>query len=149
MIEISKLLDEWEKDSPINQDRLDHESIRIPQLHSKYMRILVAMRQVLRKKRSKLETLNADKKQWVQGRMTKDEIDARGWKHDPFDNYAKPLKSEMDAFIKVDPEVQKLRDDIKDLEILVEAVVDILSSITWRHQNIRNAIDWQRFQAGG
>lgn len=149
MITPQDILSDWDKDSKIDESQLDQESLKIARLHAKYMQILTGLKVQIRKKRSKLETLSADKKRWIQGRMTKDEIDRRGWEYDPLNGYAKPLKSELEEFVKVDPDVQKMRDEIEDLKICIELTIDIVNSINWRHTNIRNAIDWQRFTSGG
>ena len=36
---LETLNDMWEKDSPLNDEKLDHDSLAIPKLHAKYLRL--------------------------------------------------------------------------------------------------------------
>lgn len=148
-MKLTEILAEWNRDSVIDQTKLDVDSLRVPQLHSKYLQYLSATKSKIHRRKKDLDTIFHDKKQWLQGRMTKEEMDRRSWKYDPFENAAKPMKSEMDTYIKVDPEVQKIQHEIDELRILEEALIEIVNNINWRHTHIRNALDYMKFMNGG
>lgn len=140
---------EWNKDAPLDKTKLDDESLRIPYLQSKYLSYLNVARKMIRQKKFKLERLQHDKKEWYGGYLTKEDMDAKGWDYNPLKGRTKPLKSDMDAFVKVDPDILKLREELQELEDVKDFLIDVVESIKWRHQHIRNSIDWQRFMAGG
>lgn len=149
MIKIEDILEEWDRDSRIDDNKLDIESVNTARLHAKYLQILSGVKVAIQNRKLKLEKLKHDKKVWMQGRMTKDELDRRGWKYDPFDGASKPMKGEMEAYVKTDPDVQKHIDEIERLQICQDALLDIMNNVNWRHQSIRNAIDFRKFMAGG
>jgi hypothetical protein len=148
-MKLAEILAQWNKDSVIKSTALDTEALNIPQLHSKYLQYLSATKSRIHRKKKDLDTLFHDKKRWLQGRMSRDEMDERSWKYDPFDNAAKPMKSEMDSFVRADREVQTLQAEIDELKILEDALLEIMNNINWRHTHIRNAIDYMKFMAGG
>jgi hypothetical protein len=70
-----------------------------------------------------------------------------GWDPDPFDGL-KILKGDMDYYYDSDPEIQKSEEKIQYYKTLMETLTDILSNITWRHQTIKNMIEWKKFSSG-
>ena len=39
MVELKEILESWEKDCQIQEDKLDLESLNIPRLHHKYLKL--------------------------------------------------------------------------------------------------------------
>lgn len=139
----------WEKDSLIDELNLDVTSIDSAKLHSKYLSILSIAKLTLKKKQTEFEVLRKEKWEWFAGRMTRQQVEARGWKHDPFDGASKPkLKDNMEMFYKADPDLSKLNSQIEYQKVIIDALVDIMENVKWRHQNIRNIIAWRQFVAG-
>lgn len=149
MITLESLLKEWEKDSPIDNENLHAESLRSANLHSKYLQILSGLKAGLMKRQMKLDKLKLAKKRWLSGKMTQQEMDDRKWEYDPFKGGSKPMKSELDDWIGADDEIQLVKEEVETYKIMIEAALDIVNHVNWRHQSIRNAIDWAKFQAGG
>ena len=79
--------------------------------------------------------------------MSKEDIEYRNWEYDPFDGLT-VLKSDYDKFQGADKEIQDLNDKIEYLRITVDYLQDVVSQITWRHQTIKNIIEWRKFMAG-
>lgn len=146
---LKEIKKEWKQDSPLDKTKLDDEALNVPYLQSKYLNYLSAVRKLIRKKEFELETLYHKKKEWYGGYLTKQDMDDMGWDYDPLKGRSKPLKSDMDAFVKVDPDIQKLREEIEELKEARDYLIDVVEACKWRHQHIRNAIDWARFMAGG
>jgi hypothetical protein len=69
------------------------------------------------------------------------------WDPDPF-NGLKILKGELDYYYDSDPEIQKSEEKIQYYKTLIETLTDIISNITWRHQTIKNMIEWKKFSSG-
>lgn len=149
MIQLKDILTEWNKDSVINKSKLDEESLNTAVLHAKYLEILSGVRVAKSKQEKKLETYQQRYKDWVDGKLTKDQMDEYHLAYDPFGGYSKPLKGERTTWIQAQPEIQSIRLRLDELKQCEEALLEIINNLNWRHQSIRNAIDWMRFTSGG
>lgn len=138
----------WEADSVIDEINLDETSIKSAKLHAKYLQLLSIAKLRLKKKEMEFDAMKKDKWLYFEGKMTKDQMDERGWKYDPFDGGTKPMKSNMDYYYKSDSDLTRLQSQIDYQKTLIDTLIDIMDNIKWRHQNIRNIIDWKRFTAG-
>jgi hypothetical protein len=90
------------------------------------------------------------KEKWhnYNGSMDKSAIREKGWDPDPFDGL-RVLKGDMDRYYDADPEIQKSEEKIAYLKTVIDTLKEILDNLKWRHQTIKNIIDWRRLQAGG
>ena len=127
-----------------NPSNLDEESIKIPQVHNKYLCILMDEKIVLEALESKLKLLRRDKWLYYSGKMSEEELKQKGWK--PFD--LNILKQEVDRFIDSDIDVINLSNKVfvqKEKVNYIESVIKIISNKIW---NIRANIDWIKFTQG-
>lgn len=145
---IEEIHAEWKKDCVLDAAHLDEASRKTPELVAKYL-------EMHSRARSKLHVLSMSqkkllKKKWLyyNGKMSKEEMDAEGWPYDPFEKLAKPLKSDLEYYYNSDEDIQASELRILYQKELVDVLREILDNLKWRHQSIKNAIDWQRFQAG-
>jgi len=148
-MQIDKILDEWKTDSVLNEHKLDSESIRFACLHSKYLEWYSIAK--LKLKQKELEGAKLSKDLWLyyNGKMSKAEMDERGFEYDPFNGLAKPIKSDMHYFLDTDEKIQKNKMQVETLKVTVDALKEILDSIKWKHQTIRNILSHKQFMAGG
>jgi hypothetical protein len=133
-----------ELDVIIDTNHLDDESSRIPQLHNKYLCILMDEKIIYETLDSKLKILKRDKWLYYAGKMSKEELTKRAW--EPFD--LSILKQDLDRFIESDIDVITLGNKIfvqKEKVSYLESVVKIIANKIW---NIRSTIDWIRFTQG-
>jgi len=133
-----------ELDVVIDANHLDDESLRIPQLHNKYLCILLDEKVIFEKIESKLKILKRDKWLYYSGKMSKDDLEKRGW--EPFDLAI--LKQDLDRFIESDNEVITLSNRLfvqKEKVAYLESVVKIIANKIW---NIRSTIEWIKFTQG-
>ena len=79
--------------------------------------------------------------------MDDDRIRELGWNPDPFDGL-KIMKNDMNIFFNADKDLQELNAKIEYLKVTVDFLKECMQNITWRHQTIRNTIDWRKFMAG-
>lgn len=147
MLKLDDVLEMWKKDAQIDEMNLDSSSIDSAKLHSKYLELLSITKLQLKKKEMDFKVLLKDKWLWYNGKMSKDEIDARGWGYDPL-NGLKILKGEMDHFYDSDRHIQQAQAQIDYLKTLIDTLSEILENIKWRHQSIKNAIEWRKFTSG-
>lgn len=147
MLELQNILDEWSKDCEINDMKLDETSRETPKLHSKYLSLLSNYKLMLKRAEFKQKELLKDKWLYYNGKMSEDELKEKGWNPDPF-NGLKILKGEMDYYYESDADIQRSEEKIQYYKTTIDALQDIIDTIKWRHQNIKNIIEWKKFQSG-
>jgi hypothetical protein len=148
MINIEDILEMWKKDAEIDEMSLDEESRNSARLHGKYLEMLTVSKLQLRRREQEFKILLKDKWMWYNDKLSKEQIDELGWDYDPWKGHAKPLKTDMDKFYDADPEIQAAQSKIHYLEELINTLKEIMENIKWRHQNIKNMIEWRKFTSG-
>ena len=148
MLTLEQILEEWKKDCQIDNMELDTSSRETPKLHAKYVELLSMSKLQKHRKEMEFKKLLKDKFMWYNGKMDKQTMDEKGWEYDPFDGLTKPLKSDMDYFYEADPQIQALQSQIEYWKTMIDTLSEIVSNITWRHQNISNMIKWRQFTSG-
>lgn len=142
---IDQLYDEWDKDSVINDDHLDRESVRTPQLHAKYLRHLISHKMKLAALEVEYKTLRQKKFRYFRGEMPKHELEELSWNQW---QGIKPLKNEMDEFLQGDSDLNRISIKCEYIKNMIEAIEAILTQIKSRDWQIRNAIQWKQFISG-
>lgn len=148
MLTLEQVLEHWKKDCEIDDMELDKSSRETPKLHAKYVELLSMAKLQKQRKEMEFKKLLKDKFMWYNGKLDKKTMDDKGWEYDPFDGMAKPLKSDMDYFYEADPQIQALQSQIEYWKTMIDTLSEIVSNITWRHQNISNMIKWRQFTSG-
>jgi len=88
-----------------------------------------------------------DKWLWFNGKMDEETIKEKGWSDDPFDGL-KIMKNDMQIFFNADKDLQKLNAQTEYQQIQIDFLKRCMENITWRHQTIKNTIEWRKFMAG-
>ena len=133
-----------EKDIEFDETELDKESLRIPQLHGKYLNFLTDEKIMLEKCEQDLRMLVRNKWLYYTGKMSQEELKSFGW--DPFN--LSILKSDVDKFIYSDSDVMQNQAIVKLQQEKVNYLESIIKGINGRQWNIRAAIDWMKFTHG-
>ena len=144
---LSDIQEMWKKDCLIDDIELDASSLQVPILHAKYSEILSNQKLIQIRYENQLKDLQKDKWLWYTGKLSQEEIQEKNWDYDPF-NGLTILKSDYDKFFGADRDIQKAIEKMEYCKIVVEYLQDIVSQLTWRHQTIKNIIEWRRFMAG-
>ena len=147
MLELNSILTMWEEDCKIDGMKLDTVSSETPTLHAKYLRLLTEAKLQLKRVEFKQKTLLKEKWLYYNGKMSQEELKEKGWNPDPF-NGLKVMKGEMEHYYDSDPEIQKSEELIEYWKTTRDTLIDIVDSIKWRHQTIRNMISWRQFESG-
>lgn len=137
----------WNEDCIIHEMKLDEASRDAPLLHSKYLELLSHTKLKLKRAEAQQKVLLKDKWLYYNGKMSEEDLKTKGWNPDPF-NGLKVLKGEMDYYYDSDPEIQKSEERIEYYKTSIDVLKEILSNITWRHQTVKNMIEWKKFQSG-
>ena len=144
---LKEIQEMWKIDSVIDDIELDASSLQVPKLHAKYAELLSNKKlEVIRYER-RMKELDKDKWLWYGGKMSRSDIEDKEWDYDPF-NGLTVLKSDYPKFTGADKDIQDLNDRLQYLRVTVEFLQDVVGQVTWRHQTIKNIIEWGKFMAG-
>lgn len=141
---IDELRKEIQRDTALDQSAMDLESLKIPQLHSKYLNFLTDERLCLSKMRHDLSVLLRCKWEYYTGKMSQEELLVRGW--EPF--ALKVLRNDLDLYLESDADLAKLRMKIDYQNEKIALLEEIIKELNNRHWKIRNAIEWRKFTNG-
>ena len=144
---LDEIKKEWEKDCEIDDIELDKSSLEVPKLHAKYQDLLSSKILVMKQYQFKYDTLLKDKWLWYNGKMSQEQIQELGWSDDPLDGL-KIMKNDLQIFYNSDKDIQELNAKIEYLKVTIDYLKECMQNITWRHQTIKNTIDWRKFMLG-
>jgi hypothetical protein len=142
MISLDDIQLMWKKDSQINIDDLHNESLKIASLHSKYYELynntsLLRKRAELQYKNKKLERYN-----FYAGKS-----DPEVYKDEPFP-YKVRDKEGMQRHIEADEKLSEMFMKIEYYDTILKYLEEIIKMISNRTYQIKNSIDFLRFQSG-
>ena len=143
-MEIDEIHNLWNADSKIDDLELDQESLKIPQLHSKYMRIITEENSILNKMMYAHKMLERDKFEYYAGKMCDEDLQERGW--EPLN--LKIMKNDIPRYIEGDKDIIRGLMKISDYREKVALLKSIIDSINSRSFIITNAIKWKKFISG-
>lgn len=146
-MDIDKIFEMWKEDCQINTKDLESDIINTSKKHAKYLEMLSVSRLVSKRTEQKYKTLMKDKWLWYNGKMSKDEMDERGWSYTPL-NGLKVLKSDLDKFYDSDPDVQELACKVEYAKTRVSVLEEIVTNLKWRHQTIKNILESRKLEIG-
>ena len=139
--EIQKL---WSGDCEIDETELSQESVKIPQLHNKYLILFHDERLRLRTMKFDHSKLLKVKREYFSGRFDETELEAYDW--EPFQY--KLLKADVQEYIDADDDIIEGKKKISLQEEKVDYLEAIVKGLSNRGYLIKNAIDWKRFTEG-
>jgi len=138
---INEIEDLWEKDSQIDPDNLHLESIKIPNLHSKYYKIYNNIS--LLKKIEENKYLEIQKEKWL---YYSGKASPEVYKENPFDH--RVIKQDLDKYMSSDQDIIKSATKIDYYNLMLKYLESILKNIENRTFVIKNSIEWSKFTAG-
>ena len=134
----------WNRDREIDYTELGTESIRIPQIHDKYLKIFTDERIRLKGLELELAKLVRAKTDYFSGRMSQEELDRRGWEQ----FLGRLLKNEIANYIESDDDIIKIKQQIVVLQEKINYLDAVIRMINNRGFQIKNALDWLKFSHG-
>ena len=139
---LEQIQEMWERDSQIDPDNLHDESLKIPQLHSKYYTVYNTIT-LLREKA--LETYNRvrlERYNYYTGKSP-----AEVYEEEPFP-YKVRDKEAIQRHMDADEKLNKINLKIRYYDHMLRFLEDIIKTISNRTFQIKNALEWHKFQAG-
>ena len=137
-MKLEDIMKEWEDDAPIDSHNLDGESLKIPNLHAKYMEMYTKEKRTLREFKRRWKVVFQQRWEAVIAK------DGR-----PPEHNIRISKSEMEKhYVGADSELQEFEKLLNEQEDKVDYLSGVLDNIKNRNWQIKNAIDWSKFQTG-
>jgi hypothetical protein len=135
----------WKSDSAIDRTELGEESLKIPQLHSKYFNLFSQERLTYKKMESDYKRLLRLKHEYYTGVISEEDLREHQW--DPFQ--LKILRTDLSLYLESDTDLQTLQLKLEMQKEKVDFLDSAIKSLSVRGYQIKNAIDWTKFQMGG
>ena len=142
MMDLDKIQEMWQKDSVIDPDNLHDESLKIPQLHSKYYTIYNTLTLLREKARDSYKKVKLERYNYYTGKAP-----AEVYEKEPFD-YKVREKDAIQRHLDADEKLTTIDLKIRYYDVQLKFLEEIIKTVANRTFQIKNAIEWQKFQAG-
>ena len=139
---LEQIQEMWEKDSKIDPDNLHDESLKIPQLHSKYYTLYNTITLLREKAREQYSKVRLERYNYYTGKAP-----AEVYVEEPFP-YKVREKDAIQRHLEADDKMNKVDMKIKYYDIMLKFLEEIIRVVSNRTYQIKNAIEWNKFQAG-
>ena len=139
---LDQIQEMWEKDSQIDPDNLHDESLKIPQLHSKYYTLYNTITLLREKARGTYNRVRLERYNYYTGKAT-----AEVYAEEPFP-YKVREKDAIQRHLDADDKLTKLDLKIRYYDTTLKFLEEIIKNVSDSTFQIKNAIEWYKFQAG-
>ena len=139
---LEQIQEMWEKDSKIDPDNLHDESLKIPQLHSKYYTLYNTITLMREKARTQYSKVRLERYNYYTGKAP-----AEAYIEEPFP-YKVREKDAIQRHLEADDLMNKVDMKIKYYDIMLKFLEEVIRAVSNRTYQIKNAIEWNKFQAG-
>ena len=143
-MKLDDIMNMWSEDCNMNRTELGEEALKIPKLHSKYLRHFSEERLLLRKMEEERRELVKLKHDYFRGILPEEDLKANGWEP----NRLSILKSDIPMHLDADQDVIKYNLKIAMQQEKVDTLESIIKSISNRGYLIKSAIDYEKFKVG-
>ena len=130
-----------QKDLKVDDEHLDTESLKNQEIKAKYLDVKSKYELLLYRAKGEYKRIYRDKWEYYGGKA-----DAKVYVSKPFD--IKVLKTDLSVYITSDEEIIDAENKIGYLETVVEYIKGVIKSVDNRGWDIKNAIEWKKFEAG-
>ena len=139
---LEQIQEMWEKDSKIDPDNLHDESLKIPQLHSKYYTLYNTITLLRERAREQYSKVRLERYNYYTGKAP-----AEVYVEEPFP-YKVREKDAIQRHLEADDKMNKVDMKIKYYDIMLKFLEEVIRTVSNRTYQIKNAIEWNKFQAG-
>lgn len=144
MHKLEEILELWNEDSVINDNQISTEILKIPTIHSKYLKILNEHKMASLKAKFEYDKFKTLKTEYYLGHLDQETLEKYNWEQ--FD--IKVSKGGVDRYLNADEQLIKLlhKKTYHDQAIAVcESILKELSNRTWQ---LKVHVDWMKFLSG-
>ena len=139
---LDQIQEMWERDSTIDPDNLHDESLKIPQLHSKYYTIYNTITLLREKARTSYSKIKLERYNYYTGKAP-----AETYAEEPFP-YKVREKDAIQRHLDADEKLSTIDLKIRYYDTTLKFLEEIIRAVSNRTYQIKNAIEWQKFQSG-
>ena len=141
-MDLEKIQEMWQKDSVIDPDNLHDESLKIPQLHSKYYKVYNTISLLRERAREQYNKIRLERYNYYTGKAS-----AEVYAENPFP-YKIREKDAIQRYMEADEKLSKVDMKIRYYDVMLKFLEEIIKTISNRTFQIKNSIEWHKFQAG-
>jgi hypothetical protein len=139
---LEQIQEMWQKDSVIDPDNLHDESLKIPQLHSKYYTVYNTITLLREKARETHNRVKLERYNYYTGKAP-----AEVYVEEPFP-YKVREKDALQRHMDADEKLSKIEMKIKYYDIMLKFLEEVIRMISNRTYQIKNSIEFLKFTAG-
>ena len=132
----------WSHDCIIDRDNLHEESLKIPQLHAKYYELYNNIILLKAKAEQQRKNIRHERFEYYSGKA-----DPETYIETPFPKKIRD-KDTLQKYLDADEKLSGICLKIDYYETLINYLQDILKVIANRTYQIKNAVEFMKFQAG-
>ncbi|NBP57498.1 hypothetical protein EBU71_13380 [bacterium] len=141
-MDLEKLQEMWQRDSVIDPDNLHDESLKIPQLHSKYYTIYNTITLLREKARETYNRVKLERYNYYTGKAP-----AEVYEEEPFP-YKVRDKEALQRHMDADERLNKIDLKIRYYDIMLKFLEEVIRMISNRTYQIKNSIEFMKFVSG-
>ena len=130
-----------QRDLKIDDEHLDTESLKNQEIKATYLDHKSRYELLLFKAKGDYKRLYREKWEYYGGKA-----DAKIYASKPFD--LKVLKTDLSVYITSDEDIINAENKVGYLEVVVDYIKGVIKSVDNRGWDIKNAIEWKKFEAG-
>ena len=141
-ITLDSIQEMWEKDAEIDRDNLHDESLNIPSLHAKYFELYNTIFLLRKKAEQQRKNIRHERYEYFSGKA-----DPEVYQKDPFVKKIRD-KDTMQKYLDADERLSNSSLKIDYYDTMLVYLESILKVIQNRTYQIKNAIEFMRFNSG-
>ncbi len=139
---LDEIQEMWQRDSVIDPDNLHDESLKIPQLHAKYYTIYNTITLLREKARETFNRVRLERYNYYTGKAPQEV-----YEEEPFP-YKVRDKEAIQRHMEGDERLSKIELKIRYYDIMLKFLEEVIRMISNRTYQIKNSIEFMKFQAG-
>ena len=143
-MKLDQIQNEWAVDSRIDKTELGDESLKVPQLHSKYFKIYCEEKTRYSHLQHEYNRLYKVKYEYYAGTISEESLTELGWEPQAL----KILRADIPMYINGDQDIVAQKQKIDLQEVKLELLESIIKSLSNRGFQIKTAVDWVKFTQG-
>ena len=144
MQKLDDILNEWSKDSIIDETNISSEILNIPKLHSKYLSILSQNKLSSSKCKFEYDKMKELRSSYYMGHLDKETLDQYKWEQ--FDLHVS--KAGLEKYLNSDEYLIKILQKKTYFDQIVFACESILNELKNRSWQLKTYVDFQKFLVG-
>ena len=139
---LEQIQEMWQKDSVIDPDNLHDESLKVPQLHSKYYTVYNTITLLREKAKDNYNRVRLERYNYYTGKAPQEV-----YVEEPFP-YKVREKDAIQRYLEADEKLVAVDLKVRYYDVMLKFLEEVIKNISNRTFQIKNAIEWHRFQAG-